>query len=306
MPDLTDQILAEITPDPRYSPLYPTVGKLEDYAHSIKSEHEAHIDEGWTDNEQWVGHEDYQEHPLENYADDLDYQGDHITYEWATNEMLGHQMNWVRVGLVAERVRRYRIYQPKFPTWNNYCKEVLGKKVYQMKKTIKASLAVMELIRHGFPIVPNCISQAQMLLDCCKKSGMLLIDAWELVLEQLPAAHLITSNNIAEALGFAVDYSEKIPKRYHKKIQELAKRDGVSITDKLDEWFEQDSIEPTEDDELDESEGELDEEEQLWHQEMQEMVREHDHQLWFLTAISKMVQPLRSRYSWLRQLRLQT
>ena len=295
MPDVTDQILAEITPDPLYHPLSPTVGKLEDYAHNFRSELA-----------ELMGSEYFLEAELEQYENNLDYG---VTYEWATNEILGHQMNWVRVGLVAERMRRYRIYKHKFPDWNTYCKEVLGKQAWQMKKIINAALAVMELIRHGFPILPTCISQAQKLLDCCKKSGALLVDAWESVLEQLPAAYLLTSNNIAEALGFPVDYSDKIPKKYRQKIRELADRDGMSIYEKLDQWIEEDSepeSEPEPEPEATEDQ-ELNETDQLWHREMKELVQEHDHQIWFLGAIARLLQPIRkSQYSWLRNLRYQT
>ena len=142
MPDVTDKILAEITPDPRFDPLSPTVGKLEDYAHNFKVELAEMIGE-----EYLIDGEYFLEMELEKYSDDLDYQGNHITYEWATNEILGHQMNWVRVGSVAERVRRYRIYKHKFPDWKTYCEKVLGKQAWQMKKIINAAGAVMELIR---------------------------------------------------------------------------------------------------------------------------------------------------------------
>ena len=295
MPDVTDKILAEITPDPLYHPLSPTVGKLEDYAHNFRSELA-----------EMMGEEYFLEAELEQYDDDLDYQGNQITYEWATNEILGHQMNWVRVGLVADRVRRYRIYKHKFPDWKTYCKEVLGKQAWQIKKIINAALAVMELIRHGFPILPTCISQAQKLLDCCKKSGALLVDAWESVLEQVPLAHLMTANRIGEALGFPVDYSDKIPKRYRQKIRELADRDGMTIDEKLEQWIYEDSEPEPEDQELDEKVQELNVTDQLWHREMKELVQEHDHQIWLLSAIARLLPIRKSQYSWLRNLRYQT
>ena len=302
MPDVTDKILAEITPDPRFHPLSPTVGKIEDYAHNFRLELAEMIGE-----EYLIDGEYFPEMELVEYDDNLDYEGNHITYEWATNEILGHQMNWVRVGLVADRVRRYRIYKHKFPDWKTYCQKVLGKNNWQINKIIKAALAVMELIRHGFPILPTCISQAEKLLDCCKKSGALLVDAWESVLEEVPLAHLMTANRIGEALGFPVDYSNKIPKRYRQKIKELADRDGMTIDEKLEEWIEADSEpEPEPEPEATEEE-ELNVTDQLWYREMVELVREHDHQLWFLSAIARLLKPIRkSQYSWLRNLSYQT
>ncbi len=297
MPDVTDKILAEITPDPRFHPLSPTVGKLEDYAHNFRSELA-----------ELMGEEYFLAAELEQYEHHLDYG---VTYEWATNEILGHQMNWVRVGLVADRVRRYRIYKHKFPDWKTYCEKVLGKNNWQIKKIIKAALAVMELIRHGFTILPTCISQAQKLLDCCKKSGMLLVNAWESVLEQITLPHLITANGIAEALGFPVDYSDKIMKHHRQKIKELAARDGMTIDEKLEQWIQEDTepeleTEPETEPEATEDQ-EIDETDQLWHREMVELVQEHDHQLWFLSAIARLLKPIRnSQYSWLRNLRYQT
>lgn len=291
MPDLTDQILAETTPDPRYNPLSPTVGKLEDYAHNVRSELAEQIGES----------------ELEIYEDDLNYQGNHITYEWATNEMLGHQMNWVRVGLVAERVRRYRIYRHKFPTWNDYCKKILGKQSWQMKQTINAALAVMELIRHGFPILPNCAAQANKLLECCKKGQMLLVDAWDKVLEEVPLAHLMTSNRIGEALGFP---SEKkritLPAHLRDRLEKAADEEGLTVAEKITQLL--DSELPDPEAEINpENDPELPPEAQLWHREMTQLVQEHDRQLWLWGAITRLLNPDRkSQYSWLRQLRLQT
>lgn len=299
MPDVTDKILAENTPDPRCNPLLPTVGKLKDYAHNVRSEIASLMKEKWEE-------EYYPEMELENYHGDLESEGDHITYEWATNEILGHQMNWVRVGLVAERVRRYKLYQHKFSSFQTYCMNVLGRKEWQIRQTIKAALTTMELIRYGFPILPKCISHAIELEKCCKKTGKTLVDAWELVIEELPLAHLITSSGISEILGFPSQKKKiTLPTELYDRLADAASNDGVTVNEKLTQFLDSEEPEPetaetTEDEELDQ-------EDQLWYQDMKQMVKEHDHQLWFLSAISKMAQPLRkSRYSWLKQLRNQT
>ena len=147
-------------------------------------------------------------------------------------------------------------------------------------------------------------------MDCCKKSGMLWSNAWESVLEQVPLAHLMTANRIGEALGFPTDYSQKIPKQYRQKIKEIAKRDGMTVSEKLEQWIEQDTEPEPEEPEAEQNEEEdIDEKGQLWHQEMVEMVNNHDHQIWFLGAMSKIVQLTRkkvSQYRWLRELRYQT
>ena len=115
MPDITEQILAETTPDPLYHPLPPTVeGTLSEYRDNVAEEIAQ----------------------LLSYEQDLVDNDTYLTIEWATNEMKEHQMSWVRMGLVADRVRRYRLYRPHFPDWKTYCQEVLGKQNWQINKII--------------------------------------------------------------------------------------------------------------------------------------------------------------------------
>lgn len=287
MPDITEQILAEI--NPLYNPLPPTVDEtLTEYRESISGE----IAQLW------------------EYFDDLEYEGNQITIEWATRELRGHQMGWVRVGLVADRVRRYRLYRGKFPDWKTYCQEVLGKKSWQVNKTIKCALAVMALIDWGdFEIIPSCISQVDKLLACCQKSGQLLVDAWQTVTETLPEAFLITANSISEVLGFPVDYGNRIPKRLCDRLREVADRDGMTIEEKIEELLYLEEVDTecaTDDGELEETEVSEDQE-QAWREDMNQLVTEHDRQLWFLGAIAKMFKPISSsQFSWLRQVRYQT
>ena len=219
MPDITDQIIAETTPDPHYHPLPPTVGlTLTEYRENIVEELILEkLDE------------------LLSYHDDLDDHGNQITIQWATREMQDGQMGWVRMGLVADRVRRYRLYRPHYPNWQTYCQEVLGKWNWQVNKIIKCALAVMELIDEGYDLIPTCISQADRLIACCKKSGQLLIDAWETVTQEVPKAYLLTANRISEALGFPVDHGNQIPKRLRDRLRAVADRDGMTLEEKMEE-----------------------------------------------------------------------
>jgi len=274
MPDLTDQFIRETTPDPLYHPLLPAVENIE------------------------------------IYASDLDYEGNQITIEWAINEMQEHQMSWVRLGLVADRVRRYRLYKDKYPDWQTFCLEVLGKKGWQINKTIECAKAAFYLFDEGFDILPTCQSQAEKLIECCKKSGHLLENAWSSVVEQLPQASLLTRNRIGEALGFPTEYEPKLPKQFREQIKALAERDGVTVEDKLAEWIAMDTEpepepepdtepEPTPDDRLNEADP------QAWQSDMLELVREHDSQIWFLSAIARLCKPKVSQFNWLTSVRCQ-
>ncbi len=268
MPDLTDQWIREMTPDPRYNPLPPSVEELE------------------------------------QYADDLDYEGNQITIEWATREMRSHQMGWVRLGLVADRVKRYRLYRGSFPDWNSFCKAVLGKENWQINKTINCAKAAIALVKEGFTVLPTCQSQAEKLLQCCKKSGQLLVAAWESVIEQLPEKSMITANRIGEALGFPTEYEPKLPKQYREQIKAIAQRDGMTVEEKLEEWIHMD----TEPDEPESDEPDEVKKEQLWHRDLKNLIESHDHEIWLMTAISKLTNFSKrktSQFAWLRSMRYQ-
>lgn len=246
---------------------------------------------------------------LEEYSDSLDSWGNQITIEWAINEMQGHQWNWVRVGLVADRVLRYRLYSEKFSDWKDYCKQILGKKAWQVRKVINNANGIITLLREGFSVLPTCASQIEKLLDCCKKSGQLLRDAWEIVTDELPEPHLITANNIGEILGFPTEYEPKLSADHRRRIKEIADRDGVSVSEKLEEWIYMD----TEPDELPDEPDDLDEliehNQQSWEQDMHSLVIEHDRELWLWSVITKLINQGKrkiSQFSYLRNIRCQT
>ena len=253
---------------------------------------------------------------LEEYFNDLEYEGNQITIEWATQEMLGHQMNWVRLGLVAERVRRYRLYRPQYADWNTFCMEVLGKRAWQMTRTINCAVVVVELIKYGSYFYPTCQAQAQALIDCCKKTGELLIDAWAKVEATYPEAWMLTANNICAALGFNPERNN-ISKNRRKQLKKLADRDGLTLSEKIDELIEQEEERIRQEEEEERIRQEEEEErrrqeaqntdkiekdvtEEKWFKEMKEDVERHDIQLWFVAAINRLFRAPKSQFSWLR------
>lgn len=275
--DITDQILREITPNPLYHPLSPTVDSLTEY------------------------------------FDDLEHEGNQITIEWATREMQDHQMGWVRVGLVADRVRRYRLYKDKYPDWRTFCRTILGKENWQINKIIKCAKAVMSLVQDGFEILPTCLSQTEKLLTCCQKSGNLLTKSWSIVVKRLHEPSLITARSICEVLGFPMDHGNKISRNQRLKIQDLAARDGMTFDEKLEELIALDT-EPdydSDDEELGITNSDRPEEHPDnpdWQADMKQLVEEHDRQLWFLGLITKLSNwqpPNVSQFGWLKQARCQ-
>lgn len=247
---------------------------------------------------------------LTAYADDLDYWGNQISFEWASSEIMTHRMGWVRVGLVADRVRRYRLYQGKFADWQTYCRQCLGKDNWQVNKIIKAAKATLEIIRHGAYVYPTCMAHIDKLLECCKKTGVDYLRAWDIVAERLPEQMLITARSIGEVLGFPTEENRKlnIPRHLRDRLQDAAFHDGVSVEEKINQLLDMEQgIEP---EEADEEETASDEEkEQAWRDDLKQLVEEHDGVIWLMTAISKLINQGKrkvSQFSYLRQLPCQT
>lgn len=273
--DITDRILDAHKPDPLYSPLSPSYDELTEY------------------------------------ADDLEHWGNHITYEWASNEIMTHRMGWIRMGLVAERVRLYRLYKGKFADWRTYCRECLGLQNWQVNKIIEYAKVALDIIRHGAFVLPTCKSHVEKLIECCKKTGNDYLKAWDIVADRLPEQCLITAKNIAEVLGFPIEDNRqiKLPRYLRDRLQDAAFSDGISVEEKLSQLLDEDEgIEPTDDEQLEDT-AEVEEKEQRWRDDLNSLIEEHDREIWLMTAIAKLINQGKrkiSQFNYLRQLRYST
>ena len=289
--------------DPYNYPLRPTVGSVAREMRRTNSELSELMGSSY-DGDGGLESEYVYYNQLIDYDGDLEYEGNQISYEWATNEILGHQMNWVRLGLVAERVRRYRLYRFKYPDWHTYCTEALGKQTHLITKTIDAALVTMALIREGFDILPTCKSHALELIKICQKTKETAIDTWYEITAKLQHQVLITVPNIMEVTGFASEGKKstlKLPKHLKERLQRVADNNDLSVEETIEQMLDvEENILPEEETEVTE------EKEQLWHRDLKNLIEQHDSEIWLLTAIAKMTAPLRrktSQFSWLKQVR---
>jgi hypothetical protein len=154
----------DLLPDPRYYPLPPSVDDLL------------------------------------TFAEELDYEGNNITFEWADNEIKNHLLSYVRVGLIAAKVKLYRTWRhasQKFKDFKDYCEKGLGKSRWYVNRMIEAARVTLELMKAGFTQLPQHESQARPLV---KFQGEDLIQKWEEVITSLPA-HRITAAAISKICG---------------------------------------------------------------------------------------------------------
>ena len=193
-------ITCDLLPDPRYHPLPPSVDDLL------------------------------------TFAEELDYEGRSITFEWAHNEIKNHLLSYVRVGLIAAKVKLYRTWRhasQKFKDFKDYCEKGLGKSRWYVNRMIEAARVTLELMKAGFTELPQHESQARHLV---KFQGEQLCEKWEEVLNSVPT-HRITAAKIAEIVD---DNPPKTKQRVNvrtttwEKLKRAALDAGMSPEDYLD------------------------------------------------------------------------
>jgi len=140
------------------------------------------------------------------YASEIEEEGKNINFKWADYEIKNHLLSYVKVGLIAQKVRLYRLYaQENFKSFKEYCEKGLGKSYWVIKKIIEAARTTVELAQAGFTQLPQYEAQARPLT---KFTGDTLIEKWQEVITSAPA-HRITATHISEI----VDGEPQNPKK---------------------------------------------------------------------------------------------
>lgn len=228
----------DLLPDPRYHPLPPSVDDLL------------------------------------TFADELDYEGRSITFEWAHNEIKNHLLSYVRVGLIAAKVKLYRVWehsQQKFKDFKDYCEKGLGKSRWYVNRMIEAARVTLELMKAGFTELPQHESQARHLV---KFQGEELYEKWKEILNSVPA-HRITAAKIAEI----VDDNPQPPVKQRvnvrtitwEKVKQAAQEAGMTPDDYLESLLDR-----TLDNKVDEV---TEEQLKTWEADTNQLIEEYDTQL---------------------------
>jgi hypothetical protein len=199
------------------------------------------------------------------YAEDLDYEGHTITFEWAHGEMKNELLSFVRLGLIAQKVKRYKIYtraKERFRTFREYCEKCLGKSVWHINRVIDAAKVTLALAQAGFTILPNCESQARPLV---KFAGEDLIEKWQQVIDNIPK-HRITASSVAAIVGDSEQKKQiRVSGVLYSKLALKAALVGLSVEELLEQLVDssnlEEDLEPPVDDSIEvEEAGDRDEE----------------------------------------------
>ena len=182
------------------------------------------------------------------YAWELEEESNNISFKWAEEEIKNHLLSYVKVGLVAQKVRLYRLWrhaEENYKSFKEYCEKGLGKSYWAIKKIIEAARVTMELAQAGFTQLPQYEAQARPLT---KFSGETLIEKWNEVVKSAPA-HRITANHVSEIVDGEPQNPKKritLPQDTYKELVEKARCAGKKPEELLKELLE--NYEPLDDD----------------------------------------------------------
>lgn len=238
---------------------------------------------------------------LVGYANMFLGEGRYVDLEEVVGEIARDAVGFVRTGILASIVRRYRLYKDKFARFQDWCEQGLKRTHWHIKRTIEAARVVLDLIREGFTQLPTCEAQCRPL---AKFFGDELGEKWAAVIHSVPA-HQITAAKIEEIVSGPKPKKRKIsvdPDIY-EAISRRALEDGMSVEELLRDTFgdgeetsepEPEAIERWEE-ELEELAEEHDEIEQ---QLIEKLQSEFDRAIDFMNRLTTAISPPPSRKAW--------
>lgn len=172
---------------------------------------------------------------LLDFVDQVEYDGHNNDFGWAHETIIANSLSFVRVGILAEQIRRYRLYQhtkEKFNSFKDYCEKGLGRLHWHIKQIIKAARVCIDLARMGFDTLPQNYSQA---LCLSKYYDQELASKWDEILKQIPP-HRITAIVIDRIANGKEPNKQnvRLKKGTYRKLIEQASVAGLSVDEYLD------------------------------------------------------------------------
>lgn len=181
---------------------------------------------------------------IQDIIDEASHLESQIAGDFDLDELVGkikiNTLGYVKNGLMAFKIKSLRLYRQSCRTFKQFCEERLGLSTWQVNRNIRAAKVVMELVAHGFEILPQCEAQCRALLAHCEEN---LVDAWRSVIENLPS-HQITAHSITNHLcperNETVPNEEKIivKRDLFNRIYTVALSLGTSIPELLQQIFQ--------------------------------------------------------------------
>lgn len=221
-----------------------------------------------------------------------------------------HIMGYIKAGVLADRVRKFRLYEnfttgfEKCASFSAYCRRYLGKSEWYVNKIINAAKVALKLITMGFPVtqLPDNECQARPLVKVYQKAveetlkfkqsfkdfltpegkiepppnpDELLKNKWQKVLTTVPPGH-VTGDKISEIVEDNPQPPAKqkvhVRSATREKWERLAREAGMTPDDYLEALLNK-TLDNNTSAEVQEPTAE---QEQAWLEDVSNLVEEHD------------------------------
>lgn len=177
---------------------------------------------------------------------EIDLEGQWLDITTAVGQIKKNLLSYVNSGWLIKRIFHYRLWRGLAKSTHDFCDRFLGISLGYAKLLIKAAEVTIALAQSGFTTLPQCASQAAVLIPfntVDQYGDSPLAEKWQTVLDYAKnTAQRITTNVVKAAVTpeEKQTISKKFPKELWKQIEAAAARVGKSPEQYLADLVEAD------------------------------------------------------------------
>ena len=180
---------------------------------------------------------------------EIDLEGQWLDITTSIGQIKKNLLSYVNSGWLIKKIFHYRLWRTCAKSTHDFCDRFLGISLGYAKLLIKAAEVTIALAQGGFTILPQCASQAAVLIpfNQIDKFGQSeLAEKWQTVLDYAKdTAQRITTNVVKAAVTpeEKQTVSKKFPKQLWSQIEAAAAKAGKSPEQYLADLVEADQEE---------------------------------------------------------------
>lgn len=208
---------------------------------------------------------------------EIDLEGQWINLTTAVGQIKKNLLSYVNSGWLIKKIFHYRLWRSCAKTTHDFCDRYLGISLGYAKLLIKAAEVTINLAQAGFTTLPQCASQAAVLIPFNKVDqygDSPLAEKWQEVLDYAKQRQERITTNVVKAAITPEEkqtISKKFPKELWKQIEVAAAKVGKSPEQYLADLVEADQEE-------EEAIGPIPQpRHQAWEQDLETLVQEYQH-----------------------------
>lgn len=165
---------------------------------------------------------------------EIDYEGHWLDITTAVAQIKKNLLSYVNSGWLIKKIFHYRLWRSCAKSTHDFCDRFLGISLGYAKLLIKAAEVTINLAKIGFTTLPQCASQAAVLIpfnQVDQYGDSPLAEKWQTVLDYAKASAQRITTNVVKAAVTPEEkqtVSKKFPKELWNQIEAAAAKAGKS------------------------------------------------------------------------------